>query len=41
VIESTGCDGETLDLIRKYMAALGIPGELHERPLTDFQDNPG
>jgi hypothetical protein len=41
VIVSTGCDGKTQDLIRNHIAALGIPGELHERRLSDFRDNPG
>jgi hypothetical protein len=39
VIVSTGCDGKTQDLIRNCMAALGIPGELRERSLSDFRDN--
>jgi hypothetical protein len=39
VIVSTGCVGKTQDQIRNYMAALGIPGELRERPSSDFRDN--
>ncbi len=39
VIVSTGCDDGIQDLIRNHMAALGIPGELHERPSTDFGNN--
>jgi glycosyltransferase involved in cell wall biosynthesis len=39
VIADTGSDDGTQDLIRQHMAALGIPGELHERPWRDFGRN--
>jgi glycosyltransferase involved in cell wall biosynthesis len=35
----TGSDDGTQDLIRNHMAALGIPGDLHERPWRNFGDN--
>ena len=39
VIVDTGSDDGTQDLIRNHMAALGVPGELHERPWRDFGHN--
>ena len=39
VIVDTGSDDGTQDLIRNHMAALGIPGELHERPWLNFGHN--
>lgn len=39
VIVDTGSDDGTQDLIRDHMAALGIPGELHERPWQNFGAN--
>lgn len=39
VIVDTGSDDGTQDAIRNHMAALGIPGELHERPWRDFGHN--
>lgn len=39
VIVDTGSDDGTQDLIRNHMSALGIPGELHERPWRDFGHN--
>lgn len=39
VIVDTGSDDGTQDAIRTHMAALGIPGELHERPWIDFGHN--
>lgn len=39
VIVDTGSDDGTQDIIREHMAALGIPGQLHERPWRDFGSN--
>lgn len=39
VIVDTGSDDGTQDLIRRHMAGLGVPGELHERPWRDFGHN--
>ncbi|KMO84822.1 glycosyl transferase [Mycolicibacterium chubuense] len=39
VIVDTGSDDGTPDVIRNHMAALGIPGELHERPWRNFGHN--
>lgn len=39
VIVDTGSDDGTQDKIRDHMAALDIPGELHERPWRDFGHN--
>lgn len=39
VIVDTGSDDGTQDKIRDHMAALGIPGELYERPWRDFGHN--
>lgn len=39
VIVDTGSDDGTQALIRSHMAALGIPGELHERPWRNFGHN--
>ncbi|WP_255206572.1 glycosyltransferase [Mycolicibacterium sp. PAM1] len=39
VIVDTGSTDGTQDKIRAHMAALGIPGELHERPWRDFGHN--
>jgi glycosyltransferase involved in cell wall biosynthesis len=39
VIVDTGSDDGTQDKIRNHMAALGIPGELHERPWRNFGHN--
>jgi glycosyltransferase involved in cell wall biosynthesis len=39
VIVDTGSDDGTQDVIKSHMAALGIPGELHERPWRNFGHN--
>ena len=39
VIVDTGSEDGTQDIIRKHMANLGIPGELHERPWQNFGHN--
>ncbi len=39
VIVDTGSEDGTQDVIRSHMAALGIPGELTERPWRNFGDN--
>ena len=39
VIVDTGSEDGTQDIIRKHMADLGIPGELHERPWKHFGHN--
>ncbi|MDN4516336.1 glycosyltransferase [Mycolicibacterium austroafricanum] len=39
VIVDTGSDDGTQDKIRDHMTALGIPGELHERPWRNFGHN--
>ncbi|ORB27645.1 glycosyltransferase [Mycolicibacterium parafortuitum] len=39
VIVDTGSNDGTQDKIRNHMAALGIPGELHERPWRNFGHN--
>ncbi len=39
VIVDTGSDDGTQDKIRNHMAALGIPGELHERRWRNFGHN--
>ncbi len=39
VIVDTGSDDGTQAVIERHMAALGIPGELHERPWRDFGHN--
>jgi len=39
VIVDTGSDDDTQNVIRKHMAKLGIPGELHERPWKNFGHN--
>jgi glycosyltransferase involved in cell wall biosynthesis len=39
VIVDTGSDDGTQDVIRNHMAALGIPGELHERAWHGFGHN--
>ena len=39
VIVDTGSDDGTQELIRKHMAGLSIPGELHERQWRDFGHN--
>jgi Glycosyl transferase family 2 len=39
VIVDTGSDDGTQDLIKSHMAALGIPGELYERPWRNFGHN--
>ena len=39
VIVDTGSDDGTQDLIRNHMAALGIPGQLYERPWRNFGHN--
>ena len=39
VIVDTGSTDGTQDAIRTHMAALGIPGELYERPWRDFGHN--
>ncbi|MBY0441088.1 MAG: glycosyltransferase [Mycobacteriaceae bacterium] len=39
VIVDTGSDDGTQELIKRHMAALGIPGELHERPWLNFGHN--
>ena len=39
VIVDTGSEDGTQDIIRKHMANLEIPGELHERPWKNFGHN--
>jgi Glycosyl transferase family 2 len=39
VIVDTGSDDGTQDMIRSYMADLGIRGDLHERPWRNFGHN--
>jgi glycosyltransferase involved in cell wall biosynthesis len=39
VIVDTGSDDGTQDLVKNHMAALGIPGELYERPWRNFAAN--
>ena len=39
VIVDTGSEDGTQDIIRKHMANLGIPGELHERQWKNFGHN--
>lgn len=39
VIVDTGSDDGTQEVIRKHMASLGIPGDLHERPWRNFGEN--
>jgi len=39
VIVDTGSNDGTQDVIRRHMAGLGIPGELHERPWRNFGEN--
>ncbi len=39
VIVDTGSDDGTQDMIRSYMAGLGIRGDLHERPWRNFGHN--
>ena len=39
VIVDTGSEDGTQNIIRKHMANLGIPGELHERPWQNFGHN--
>jgi Glycosyl transferase family 2 len=39
VIVDTGSDDGTQDVIRNHMAALGIPGDLYERPWRNFGHN--
>lgn len=39
VIVDTGSDDGTQEIIRAHMDALGIPGELHERPWRNFGHN--
>ena len=39
VVVDTGSDDGTQEVIRRHMAALGIPGELHERPWRNFGHN--
>ncbi len=38
-IVDTGSEDGTQNVIRRHMAGLGIPGELHERPWRDFGHN--
>jgi GR25 family glycosyltransferase involved in LPS biosynthesis/tetratricopeptide (TPR) repeat protein len=39
VIVDTGSDDGTQDLVRRFFAERGVPGELHERPWVDFGVN--
>ncbi|MBS1691300.1 MAG: glycosyltransferase [Actinobacteria bacterium] len=39
VIVDTGSDDGTQEVIRRHMARLGIPGELHDRPWLNFGHN--
>jgi glycosyltransferase involved in cell wall biosynthesis len=39
VIVDTGSTDDTRDVVRTWMAARGVPGDLHERPWRDFGSN--
>jgi tetratricopeptide (TPR) repeat protein len=39
VVVDTGSTDDTVEMIRSYFDAIGVPGEIHERPWRDFGQN--
>lgn len=39
VVVDTGSSDDTIEIVRSFFAARGVPGELHERPWVDFGTN--